>query len=58
MKMILLSLLICNQSFGQGIVQQLDSLMLKNFPADRPGQFCWFLKMEKSCIKKVLVGKY
>src|SRR5436190_8269724 len=37
MKMILLSLLICNQSFGQSIAQQLDSLMLKNFPADRPG---------------------
>ena len=33
----LLLLLICNQSFGQHIAQQLDSIMLKNFPKNQPG---------------------
>ena len=52
MKMILLSLLICNQSFGQGITQQLDSLMLKNFPADRPGAVLMVSKNGKVLYQK------
>ena len=30
-------MLICHQSFGQAVVQKLDSLLLKNFPENQPG---------------------
>jgi CubicO group peptidase (beta-lactamase class C family) len=52
MKKFLLSILICNQSFGQNVVQKLDSLMRKNFPEDQPGAALLVAKNGKTIYEK------
>lgn len=55
MRKILFFILICNQSFGQPIAQELDSLMLKKFPKNQQGAALLVSMVEKFCIKKASI---